>query len=269
MSTIKDKFYFNFNGISSKTFNLLHISLDGSMFEETLVAGREINETKIAGNDKPSFNRLELSPREFDLNLAFETVFTDTQIDKIVRWLFTDYYKPLYFEGDESKVMYCIPVGDPTLVHNGLKQGYFTLRMRCNSPFLYSPIVISELLDLTEMDKTVILSNRGHKKLYPEISIQKIGDGDITIVNKTDGSNTSIPQYGEVFNGHFFEIKQLTNMENIYINCEKEIIQTDVLGVYRYNNVFGEYPRLLFGENTLEIKGRCKVQFRYQEIYEF
>lgn len=256
MSTFKEKLYFNFDGLDSKGFNLVHIDLNGSMFEEALVSSREINETRIAGSDKPSFNRLELSPREFDLNLAFEDKFTDVQIDKIIRWLFADYYKPLYFIGNESKLVYCLPIGDPTLVHNGLKQGYFTLRMRCNSPFLYSPITVSELYDLSTMDKTVILSNKGHRNLYPEISIQKIDDGDITIINRTDGAR-------------FFEIKELTNMEKIYINCEKETIQTDILGIYRYNNVFGEYPRLLYGENSLEITGKCKIQFRYQEIYEF
>jgi len=256
MSTFKEKLYFNFDGIDSRSFNLVHIVLDSGMFEESLASNREIVETKIAGSYKPSFNRLELSPREFELNLAFEGEFTDSQIDKIIRWLFVDYYKPLYFIGSESKLMYCLPVGDPTLVHNGLKQGYFRLQMRCNSPFIYSPIFVSEIYDLSTIDKSIILSNRGHKNIYPEMSITKIGDGNISIVNKTDG-------------GNIFDINQITNMEEIYINCEKEIIQSDIPGIYRFNNIFGDFPRLVYGENTLEISGRCKVQFRYQEIFEF
>ena len=256
MPTFKEKLYFNFNGVDSRKFNLVHIDTGGSMFEESLVASRDINESKVAGSDYPSFNRLDLSPRSFDLNLAFEGQFTDKQVDEIVRWLFVDYYKPLYFIGNEGKLMYCIPIGDPKLIHNGLREGYIQLTMRCNSPFIYSPIMLSEEYDLTNMDKSVILTNKGHKIIYPEISIQKIGDGDITITSRTDRGRT-------------LEIRELDDKEKIYINSEKEIIETDIIGVYRYNNVFGEFPRLLYGENRLEITGRCKIQFRYQEIYEF
>lgn len=256
MATFKDKLYFNFDGKNSSDFNLVHINLDNGMFEEQLVSSREIVETKTLGNDKPNFNSIESSPKEFELHLAFEGTYTDKMIDDVVRWLFVDYYKPFYFIGS-GKIVYCMPHGDSRIVHNGLNQGYISLTMRCNSSKLYSPITLSEKYTILNGETRVIkLPNKGHSVTYPEISISKIGDGGVKIVNRTD-------------NGNWCEILQLTDLEKIYINCEKELIHTDAIGVYRYDNFFGEFIRLLYGENTLEITGDCEIQFRFQDEYKF
>lgn len=257
MSTIKEKLYFNFDGISSTEFGLIHVSLDNGMHEETLVSTREVREQKTRGNDKSNFFGIETTPLEFDLNIAFEREFTDKEIYDVIRWLFVDSYKPLFFYGAESRVFYCLPVGDSAIIHNGLKQGYITLKMRCNSSNRYSPIKMSQKYDLTDgIKQTIELYNDGHSILRPEISILKIGIGNVTITNLTD-------------DGSIFEIRDLTNQEDIYINTEKEIIKSDILGVHRYDKVIGKYTRLLYGRNTIEIEGSCIIQFRYQSTYKF
>ena len=254
MPTIKDKLHFNFDGVWSDEYGLINVVLDSGMYEETLVASRELNETKVKGNSKPMLHGIEDSPLEFDMVLAFEEGYTDEIVDSVIRWLFADYYKPLYFEGNEDKVYMCIPISSPQIVHNGLKQGYLTITMRCDSSNIYSPTTITNL-ETVIGTKTITIETDGHFDIYPEISIIKNGNGTIIIENLDDGE--------------IFEVRDLTNLEDIYIDCSREIIQTDAIGIYRYDKIVGEFPRLVYGQNRFKITGNCSIQFRYKNKYRF
>lgn len=256
MPTIKESLYFNYNGISCKTYKLMNVSLDSGMFDEAFHASRSINETAIRGNDTPLFNDVTEDPLEFEMTVAFESQWTDTDIDNIIVWLFQDIYKPLFFEDKPSKIYYCMPVGEPRIVHTGLKKGYFTITMRCKSSKIYSPQQTTALYDLSvSSSQTVTISNTGHVDVYPEISITKVGAGNITFTK----------------NGEIFEVRNLTDQEEIYINCEREIIETDAIGIYRYDDVVGDFYDLALkrGSNTILVQGKCKVQFRYVLKYKF
>lgn len=258
MPTIKDKVYFNFDGISSREFGLLNVVLDNGMYEETLVASREIVETKMKGNSKSVLHSVETSPLEFELTIAFENGYTDEDIDAIIRWLFVDYYKPLYFEGREDRVYMAMPVDSASIVHNGINEGYFTVSMRCDSSNVYSPVVITPLETVTT-SKTISVEVDSHYDVYPEISFKKIGAGTVTI--------ESLDDYGSIF-----EVRDLTNYEDIYINCEKEIIMSDIPAMYRYDKLIGDFPRLVFkpnGINRFKVTGACEIQFRYKNLYKF
>lgn len=259
MPTIKENILFNYDGRWSDDFGLINISLSNSMYEETLVANREIIEVDIKGNDTPLFQGFKNTPLEFEMTIAFTEKYTDERVYEIIGWLFSDYYKPLYFYGREDRVFYCMPTGDSSIVHNGLKEGYFVINMRCNSPFTYSPITTTEIYDLSDgVAKTIELMNDGFGVLYPEISIEKIGAGSVSLQNLSN-------------NGLIWEIRNLSDRENVYINCEKEIIKSDLenLGVYHYLDTSGNFPKLLKGRNTITITGRCKVQFKYRYKYRF
>lgn len=256
MPTIKDKLYFNFDGVSSRNYNLLHIVTDSGMYDEAMVASRELVETKVKGNNKPMLHSIDDAPLSFAMMIAFEVAYTDANIDSIIKWLFVDYYKPLYFEGKESKIYMCMPVDSAQIIHNGLNQGYFTINMRCDSSNVYSPLVNTSIETVTSTPKTITVTSDSHFDVYPEISIVKNGIGTIIIESLDDG-------------GNIFEVRDLTNLEDIYLNCEKEIIETDILGTYRYDKIIGEFPRLIFGANRFKITGACTIQFRYKNKYRF
>lgn len=259
MPTIKDSLYFNYDGVSCKTYNLMNVNLSNGMFEDTLHASRSINETQVRGSDTPLFNSVEEEPLQFDMVIAFTKEFTDTDIDNVIVWLFQDVYKPLYFEDKPNKIYYCMPIGDANIVHTGLKQGYFTLSMRCKSSKIYSPQKTSPLYDLSTNTGrySINVSNGGHVAIYPEISITKVGAGNITLIKS----------------GKIFEIRNLIDREEIYINCEKEIISSDAekIGVYRYDDVVGNYHDMMLnrGNNTIYVEGNCKIQLRYVFKYKF
>ncbi|MBS4207462.1 phage tail domain-containing protein [Bacillus sp. FJAT-50079] len=255
MSTIKDKIRFNFDGIWSDTYGLIHVVLDGGMFDETFIAERELNETRIRGSDRPALHSVEDSPIQFDMVVAFEDKFSESKIDNIIKWLFANHYKPLYFEGKEDRVYNCIFIGEPRIIHNGLNEGYFTLTVRCDSSNLYSPLITTNLEVITT-NKTITVSNNGHLDTFMEISLKKNGYGNIVIESLDDGNS-------------IFEIRDLTDLEDIYIDCEREIIETDAIGVYRYDKIIGEFPRLFLGTNRFKVTGACEIRFRYVSRYRF
>lgn len=258
MPTIKDSLYFNYDGISCKNFKLMHVNLSNGMFEEQFVAERSINELEVRGNDTPLFHGIEESPLEFEMTIAFENKFTDSDIDKVILWLFQDNYKPLYFEDKPDRIYHCTPVGDSTLAHTGLKEGYFTINMRCRSSKILSPIKTSPTYTVPSTGKLrVSIQNDGHVEIYPEISIKKVGNGKVTFTRVSDGE--------------IFEIRNLTNLENIYVNTEKEIIESDAIGIYRYDDVIGDYHdmSLKTGKTEFDITGASQVTFRYVYKYKF
>lgn len=257
MPTIKQSLYFNYDGTSSKDFKLVNVNLDSGMFDEQFVATREINETKVRGNDTPLFHGIDEEPLEFEMTIAFEGKYTEQDIDNVILWLFQDNYKPLYFEDNPNRLFYAMPVGDARIVHNGLKEGYITLNMRNKSSRVVSPQQLTPTYDLSANSGTynISIENTGHLEVYPEISIKKIGAGNITITK----------------DGEIFEVRNLTDQEDIYINCEKEIIETDAIGVSRYDDVVGDYydMALAVGSNTFGVQGTCEITFRYTFKYKF
>src|SRR5574342_1440279 len=116
MPTIKDKLNFNFNGIWADSYGLMNVVLDSGMYDELFVASREINETSLKGSNKPLFHSVSNSPIEFEMVIAFKNDFNQALLNNIVKWLFVDYYKPLYFEGAEDRIVYCMPIGEPRII---------------------------------------------------------------------------------------------------------------------------------------------------------
>lgn len=257
MPTKKEKLYFNFDGIDCRNFGLIHINTDSGLFEEQFVANRNMIETSIRGNEKPLFNRIEREPLEFEMSIAFENRFTEELVDEVILWLFQDGYKPLYFIGEENKMYNCIAVGDSRFIHNGLSEGYFTVTMRCDSPYIHSHHYTTFERDLNgSAPFDVRMDNIGHVIVYPEISIVKVGSGDIKITNYSDGATG-------------FELINLLDKEEIYINNEREIIETSLLGEERYSSFYGDRLRLLRGANNIKIEGACKIKFRYKYKFKF
>lgn len=130
---------FSYDGIKSVDMGLLNVKIDGGMFEETFLPTREIQEKTTTGRDKPYFQRVRLSPLEFELSFAFEHYYDERLIREVARWLQQDYYKPFYTTDNPSRIFYCMLNGDSNLIHNGLRQGYITLTMRCDSSYSYTP----------------------------------------------------------------------------------------------------------------------------------
>ena len=65
-------------------------------------------------------------------------------------------------------------------------------------------------------------------------------------------------------------ITGLKNNESIYIDSDREIIESDIINTYRYNNIVGEfeYLKLKNALNNIVISGgACIVQIKYTNRY--
>ncbi|AZK47117.1 distal tail protein Dit [Paenibacillus lentus] len=171
--TVRDSLYFSYAGRVSAEFGILNVSLSGDgMSEEPLAASREIHEVSIKGRDQPYFQGIEKDPLRFNVSFAFQERFNTQKLREVARWLTEhEYYQPLFFTNDlgvePEKIYYALVVDEPALVHNSLQQGYITLTFRCDSPYAYSPRILSKKYDWADQPFTNRInhfSNNTHER---------------------------------------------------------------------------------------------------------
>ncbi|WP_137743238.1 phage tail domain-containing protein [Robertmurraya siralis] len=250
--TISESLGFTYNNIHSSEFGLIKISTSSGLFDESFLPNRSIIEEKIFDRDEPYFFGFEYEPAEVPVSFYFEDKWNEVKINKIVNWLVQPYYCPLYFDTDTSRIFYCVYHGDPRILHNGLKNGYVNITMRCNSAFSYTPVYKNSFIVDTESEPMNIeIANIGHKISYPIVIIEKIGDGDVSIVNYSNGGIES-------------KIIDLLDKEIVVIDSFNEEITTDLEHVYRYGNFNNNFLKFVTGINRLSVKGNCRITFEYQ-----
>lgn len=228
------------------------VDLGNGLYEEIFVPSREINQTETSKGNFTIFHNVVEKPRSFELNLAFENGFDNALVDRIVNWLFTDYYKEMYFENKENKRMFAIMSGDSSLVHNGLEQGYFTVNVQTNSPYLYSPVKSGSKI-ITTSD-TIAVSNNGHLNAYPVIKFKKDSGGDLEIE----------------IDGRTVKIIHLMHGETVTIDTLRERVETDAIGDFLYDNITtGEIEDLFLkrGDSIYTVTGKGTFSYEFRERY--
>jgi hypothetical protein len=102
-----------------------------------------------------------------------------------------------------------------------------------------------------EFEPVIVFDNKGDTFCQPEIWITKKGAGDFSLVNISN-------------NNEEFKFTGLNNNETVYVNNEREYIETDLAATYRYLNFNDNYLNLPVGENVFRVNGSARIQFRYQ-----
>ncbi|MCA1025659.1 phage tail family protein [Cytobacillus kochii] len=250
---IKESLYFSFAGRRSTEFGINNVSISGGLFNEQLTSGKSITEFTVRGNPKPYFVETKRDPKQFQLHFFFNEGWNDNLINEVVRWLDVDYYEPLFFSEDIDRVFYCLPIDGIEQIHNGLKQGYLTLNFRCNSPFSYSHEQVTPWIEV-DGSKVIEIDNLGHHSTLPDIWIESDKSGSISFFNLTD-QNTEM------------RLDNLQTNEQLYIDCENEILETNLENVYRHDDFNENYLTLVYGKNHIKIVGKAKVKFSYRYIF--
>lgn len=141
---IKNSLYFSYAGIRSDFYNIINVNLASGMQEDIFAATRSIREVTVKGRDRPYFQHTEKEPLSISVAFAFEDKWNEQRIREVARWLTEQaYYQPLFFSDDPEKIYYALCVNDPTIIHNGLNEGYLNLTFRCDAPYAYSPLYTS------------------------------------------------------------------------------------------------------------------------------
>ncbi len=254
---IRESKYFSFAGRRSTEFGIYNINIGGGLLEEQLVSSKSIEEVYVRNNPKPYYVGITKEPKKFKLNFSFlEKQMSQEMEDEIVRWLDVDFYQPLFFSENIDRVFYAMPVEGIDYIHNGIKQGYLSLTMRCDSDNSYSHEIVTPWYELTKEtgNETITIPNKGHRSFKPEIWIKKTGNGNITINNLSNGDS-------------IFEMKNLKDGEEIYIDCENEIINSSLPDIYRYDDFNNEYLEIVYGNNYLKIDGKMLIKFQYKLLF--
>ena len=145
------------------------------------------------------------------------------------------------------------------------------------------------LVDLNGIDPTIdnvitILSNTINNKVGELVTTTPdLVNNKISFVSKTYGeTSNTISTNTTCLNADFDSTTLLNGAtgliadENVYIDCEKEFIESDLSETYRYDAFNDNYLELVVNEiideenietNTLNIKGKCKIKFKYQYKY--
>lgn len=252
---IKESLYFTFDNIPSSNFNILNVSVQSGLFEESFIANRNLIETTVRGKTKPYLSEVRRDPISFQLTFYFEEYWNDQLIDDICDWLDVDYYRPLAFESNLDRVFYAIPTESLSMVHNGLKQGYVTLTMRCDSPYCYSR-EIEKRFDFRLDDNLVnnfTLQNLGRLPMQPIVEIVKVGAGKVHITNLSKANSE-------------FIMLDIADGETITIDCEKRYIESS-MGLNKYDNFNQNYLSIPYGINHFQITGACALTFKYYYTY--
>lgn len=211
---IKDKIFFEFNGESCEKYGIYNVNIDeSSMLTELLTASREVTTQRNLYNED-IITKIADTPLEFTLSFAFldgwenlkpnggKWTFTD-----IVRWLKQPTYKELIFKSSlvgaqtiEKTIVgrdaFNAPIpedpfkdvvisedlikveaifsDDINYIHNGLRQGYLTLNVKCKNPYFYSGITKVLKVDNSEDTGVKIIDvwNNGAYKTEPIIEVE-------------------------------------------------------------------------------------------------
>lgn len=197
---MKEGLEFSYDGIKSSDMGLLNVQFSGGLFEEPFVADKEIHEIKVRGNDKPYFQGVERSPLVFSLQFAFEDKYDHEKIRQVARWLDQDYYKPFFTTNNPDRIFYCMLHSSSQLIHNGAKEGYVEIEMRCDSPYSYSPQYVSEWLEIRNTPLIITETTQSDFQKGILHNMNTLPSGDLQL-------GTKKPTWGDIKRKKWGEIK--------------------------------------------------------------
>ena len=232
------------------------------MQEELFIHPIELVTTQIKGRDESYLQYKRKNVLQFNVTFAFEDTFTANDLRILKRLLNSEYFIPLQFI-DESNdltalnyIYYIMLSDESTLTHNCINQGYVNLKFTSKFPYCFSEYMKSQLYDLSVNDTytNIQFDNLGDIECKPEIYIEKIGNGDFSIINMS--------------NGREFKFTGLLDGEQLEVSSEYEIIKTSLVNEYRHDQFNGGFLVMLpYSVNYLRVTGTAKFYFKYQYKY--
>lgn len=245
---------FSYDGIYSRDKGVLLVSLEDGLVTTPFMAEREIISDSVYGNPIPYYYGVIDQPLRVTLTLAIlGGKWTLAKRREIARWLDCRRFAEFYSADETEKRYFLTYEGGIDLATDATQQGYIQVKFRNIGPYAYSP-VFEKHFDLSNntSKKTIEFEHDGDNDLYPELLwIQKIGRGDLTIRNLSNG-------------GRVFSFTDLLDQEELRVNNQRRSILTSLSNTYRYDQFNGNYIKLVRGLNRLEVEGAARLGFTYR-----
>ena len=248
--------HFIFDGIKSTDMGLSIVRMDGGLFPTPYTSGKDIVEDKNPKTSASFFYRANMERLSF--SVTFSTLDVDFDEEKryeIARWLFKPDYRVFISDDYIDKLYYVIATNQSDFITNGIDQGYFTVEFKCKYPYPLSPIFYHtfDLLTNTTTENIVIDSRCNVQDyFYPEIEIELDSTATgFSLKNLSDGGRTT------TFAG-------LSNSETLYMDCNRKILVSSTTNPRFDKFTVNNWLRLVYGQNTIQVTGKVKIQFRMQ-----
>ncbi|MEC1780080.1 phage tail domain-containing protein [Schinkia azotoformans] len=247
--------YFSYDGVRSTEIDVYLVKLDKGLVSDPFLGEREVIQESITGNDTPYFFGTRTSQLRVTLTLECrEGYWTREKRREVARLLDKKKYCEFYTTDDIDTLYFLQYVGGIDLYTNAIQDGYLTVEFLNISPYTYSRLYAKNYNFSTNTTPDVFeFTNLGDNPLYPEIWIEKIGAGDVSIINLSNG-------------GKEFKFTGLADKEQVYVDNRPHFhyIESSLNNIYRYDNFSGNYLEILRGVNRLQITGQCNLLFQYQ-----
>jgi len=246
---------FTFNGIDSESMGVFMINNGNGLYQDIFLPNRSIVETSTPNKNIRYLKRVEKEPLSFPLSIYINNWKEWSNLRSIIRWLDQDEYCEFWVNDDPERIFYVMVEGSSELLHNGCKEGYATMTLRSLYPFALSPTYM-ETLEVDETDE-IILNNDGDATIRPHLTITKIGDGDISILNES--------------NNQEFVLIDLYDGEEIEVDCTNEEIKSsleEVANRYLFDNHNDVWLDLdMQTDSRLIFTGDFTINITYQLVY--
>lgn len=248
---IRENLYFTLGGENSKLYHVINVAPDGSGsgdYTESLLMGNgTIHEAANIKKSKYYYQYQSYEPISIQLTLALEQGYFwdfDT-LNKITRWLIGDgQYRELYFGEEPLKTLQVICTSDSSFIHNGLKQGEIVVSFRLREPFARSKELGGDTVyDVSNGNQIIDVKNLGTLECLPNIIIQKIGNGTLSISNLNNGNQTlsfnsaTKAQAKLSVNGTTYSGELIRVSDNVYQICTGD----EQVLTHQVNNPDGTY----------------------------
>lgn len=258
--------HFSFNGIPCEEFGLSiydiggtsqgnsgQIASTGEIIEDWIPTKSKSFFYGIKQNTPLSFKMIFGVDPELNQQNGFPTMedFLDRwEIARISNWLtgHSDNRKWLEIEQpDMETVRFFCTITDLEIITHGWYPWAFSCTVTCDSPYGYMfpkiyKYTCSELNDVSLYNKSLV-----NEFYYPKMEIVPKDDGDVSIINESDGNRS-------------FVLKNISeNLGTITVDNEREIIKTSD-GRNIYDNFNFNFFRLKPGTNKLALSGSFELK---------
>ena len=258
--------YFIFNGINSEDMGLYIIRMDTGFITNPFIGSKSLNQAVRPGRVKASREGLTREVIEFDLQMVLLDDYgklkewTPEERMRIARWLFQDEYAAFQTEDDLGKIYYGMFTNEQNLFTMN-NTGYLELHFVTNSHTAWSP-VIDHAFDFWNNDaggRIITIENLSNisKNYEPKIEIEmkhEVGESNLEfkLINLSNDNKEFI------FTG-------LRRDEIISVDNENRIILSSYSAhINPYGSFNKNWLELVYGENQLQIFGKCAINIQCQ-----
>ena len=237
-------------------YDIYAVKLDSGLSQMSFLPSQEILEEYVMGNDTPYYYGSVKKPLELEVTFAkIKGYWTPEDRRSFAYILDSDVnnkYIPMrVVMENEPRVYFVKYIGGVDIFTNTVQEGYLTVHFRCDSPYWYSNYCIS-IDDFSDAESNIkIFENRGNVICLPKLTVEKVGDGSISIQNTSCGGTTLV-------------LNNLLNGEEVTIDNKFKKITSNLPEVYRYNDHNGVFLSMPYGINYLRIIGKCRMLWKYR-----